>query len=162
MAEEGPRDWSPRATGRKRGEVLVKILDNLGDRHPLDYGGLIVYRVRDTKKSGPHNSWVEADFWYEPLEVDRDDPEKDQYEVYRFTIEPDVFKELSWVGAWDHVAESAGIPDEELLRMGQSGNPLDRARVYEAVGRMYGFENLDSYPERYTRKEMEKRWPEFA
>lgn len=158
--EAGPRDWSPKS-GRGRGQVLIKILENLGDKHPLDYGGYIIYRVRDPKIEGPGASWVQAEFWDEPLEVDRDEPQKDLYEVYRWQIEPDVFRELSWVDSWDEVAESIGMKASKFIEMARSANPVDRALIYEAVGRHHGFENLDSYPERYTRKEMEERWPEF-
>ena len=158
--ETGPRDWSPKS-GRGRGEVLIKVLENLGDKHPLDYGGYIIYRVRDPKQTGPHATWTQAEFWDEPLEVDRDDPEKDLYEVYRWQIEPDVFRELSWVDDWDVIAGASDIPSSKFIRMARSGDAIERALVYEAVGRYHGFENLDSYPERFTRKQMEERWPEF-
>jgi len=161
--EPGPREWSPGSeNARKRGQVLIKVLGNLGDRRPLDHGGFIVYRIQDPSKVGPHSRWVQAEFWEEPLEVERDDPEKDLYEVYRWQIEPDVFKELSWVDDWDEVAGTVGIDPEELRKLGRSTNPMERAVVYETVGRVHGFENLDSYPERFTRKQMEERWPEFA
>lgn len=141
--------------------MLIKVIDNLGDRHPLDHGGYIIYRVRDPKKEGPGASWIQAEFWDEPVEVDRDEPKKDLYEVYRWQIEPDVFEELSWVKDWDAIASSTGMKPSKLIRMARSKDILDRAGVYEDVGRYHGFENLDSYPERFTREQMEERWPEF-
>lgn len=154
MPEIGPREWSP-SSGRKRGGVLINVLGNLGDQNPFDYGGFIVYRVRDTDKTGPHSRWIEAEYWFEP------ETETSDYEVYRWTIASDVFKDLNWVGAWDDVADCAGIKYDEFMKLGRSPNPLDRAVVYEAVGRYHGFENLDSYTETFTREELEGRWPEF-
>jgi hypothetical protein len=159
MARElGPREWSPRSKeDRERGKVEIKILDNLGDKKPFDYGGFIVYRVRDPKKTGPDASWIQAEFWHEPIEE-----QPDRYDVYRWQVEYDVMKDLNWVDNWGEIAEYVGISLEELKKEAQSGNPLDRAGVYRMVADYHGFENLDSYPETYTRKEMEERWPEFA
>jgi hypothetical protein len=126
-------------------------LENLGDANPLDYGGHIVYRVHDPKND---TRWVTGEYWDEPVD--------DAYRVYRWDIEKDVVKDLDWVDEWDAIAASIGMPLENLMRMARSEDTLDRAQVYEMVGRFHGFENLDSYPDTFTREEMEKRWPEFA
>jgi hypothetical protein len=158
VKELGPREWSPRSKkDRERGEVEIKVLGNLGDASPFDYGGLIVYRVRDPGKTGPEASWIQAEFWHEPMEE-----QPDRYDVYRWQIAYDAMKDLSWVDNWKEISEFVGVSLEELKKQSQSGNPLDRAGVYRAVADYHGFENLDSYPEKYTREEMEKRWPEFA
>lgn len=158
VRELGPREWSPKSEkARKRGHAEIKVLGNLGDAKPFDYGGFIIFRVRDPKKTGPQAMTTVAEFWHEPLEG-----QPDRYEVYRFQVEYDVMKDLSWVKDWKEIAEYHGISLDELKKDAQSGNPLDRAGVYRMVADYHGFENLDSYPERYTRKEMEKRWPEFA
>lgn len=136
---------------RKRGEVEIQILGNLGDKNPLDYGGHIVYRVHDPKND---TRWVTGEYW--------DEPADDTYQVYRWNIEKDVVKDLDWVDEWGSIAESVGMDVEVLKRLARSEGPLDRAGVYEMVGRFYGFDNLDSSPDTFTRDEMEKRWPEFA
>ena len=165
--EVDPRDWSPTWEGeRKRGAALIKVIGNLGDEHPFDYGGFIVYRVADPTKTGSESRWTAVEYWGEPTEVDRDDPKKDTYQVFRWNIENDVLKDLDWVegsdlGGWEAVAKSVGMSLEKLKKDARSGNALDRAWIYKLVGDFYGIDNLDSYPLELTREEMEKRWPEF-
>lgn len=147
------KDWRPdQEVRRKRDEVYIRILGNLGDKHPLDYEGLIVYEVLDDDLE-----YIQAEYWNAP-EID-----EHGYMVYRFDIEKDVFKDLNWVsGHWDRIARFAGMSTEALLRMGYSEDPLERAEVYRLVGEHEGWENIDNYPEKFSRKEMEKRWPEYA
>lgn len=47
---------------------------------------------------------------------------------------------------------------EELVRLFISNNPVERADAWRAVGEYHGWENLDSYPLRLTRKEVEERY----
>jgi hypothetical protein len=147
------KDWRPdQEDRRKRGEVYIRILGNLGDKHPLDYGGLIVYEVLDDDLE-----YIQAEYWNEPLEENR------PYWVYRFDIPKDVFRDLNWVsGHWDRIAQFAGMSTEALFRMGYSEDPLERAEVYRLVGEHEGWENIDEYPEKLSREEMEERWPEYA
>lgn len=156
--EKGPREWSPKSKKtRKRGDVEIKVLGNLGDASPFDYGGFIIFRLRDPGETGPKANAIMAEFWHEPME---DQP--NQYLIYRFRVEYDVMEDLSWVDEWDEIAKYHGISLEELKKDATSGNPLDRAWVYRMVADYHGFENLDSYPETFTREELEARWPEFA
>lgn len=146
------KDWRPdQESQRPWGDVQIRVLGNLGDKHPLDYGGLIVYEVIDDDIE-----YIRAEHWNEPLTEDH------LYWVYRFDVEKDVFKDLSWVGRWAKIARFAGMHLEALFMLGLSENPLERAEVYRLVGEYHGWENIDGSPEKFTREEMEKRWPEYA
>lgn len=152
LDKSSPLHWMPGLPGaRGRGKVQIQILGNLGDANPLDYGGYIVYRVYDPKND---THWITGEYWDEPID--------DTYQIYQWNIEKDVIRELDWVDDWEKIATSVGMPVEVLMTMARSEDILKRAQVYEEVGRFYGLENLDSYPNRLNRKEMEKRWPEFA
>jgi len=146
------KDWRPdREPPRQRGDVKIQVIGNLGDANPLDYEGLIVYELWDDDLY-----YVEAEYWNAP------EYDSGPYWVYRFSVENDVFMDLSWVKDWDRVARYAGILPVEFWRAARSRDPLDRAQVYRIVGEYHGWENIDSDPEKYTREEMEKRWPEYA
>lgn len=146
------KDWSPGlpAGGRKRGEVKIRILGNLGDANPLDYGGLIVYEMLDRGKK-----YIDAEYWTEP------GPESETYTVYAWGVEKNVQEDLVWVD-WEAVASYTGHSLDQLKELGRSRDPMDRASVYKAVGDYYGYDEFDSYPLELTREDMEKRWPEFA
>lgn len=146
-----PLHWMPGFPGaRKRGEVQIQIIGNLGDENPLEYGGHIVYRVYDPKNG---TRWIRGEYWSEPI--------NDIFLVYQWDVEKDVLRDLNWV-EWNDVARHEGIGLEELKRMANSEEILKRARVYEMVGQFYGFDNLDGYREYFSRDEIEKRWPEFV
>jgi hypothetical protein len=144
-------------------ESEIKVLANLGDVHPLDYGGHIVYQIKE-----PNGRIIfQSEFWEEPLKLQTKpsyhksvEPE-DVYTVYRWEIEPDAVKDLRWAKL-ESVADFMGANIEEFKASGRSKDPVERAHFYEAIGRHSGFENLDGYPMHLTRKEMEKRWPQFA
>lgn len=146
------KDWRPdQELRRKRGEVFIRILGNLGDKNPLDYGGLIVYEVLDDDIE-----YISAEYWNEPLTEDH------PYWVYRFDVPRDVFKDLNWVHNWDQIAAFVGMSKEAIFRMGYSEDPLKRAEVFRFVGEYHGWENIDGSPDKFTREEMEERWPEYA
>lgn len=152
------RDWSPRS-GHPRRKVRIKILGNLGDAHPFDYGGFIVYELHDRGKR-----YLGAEFWHEPLDprnIPEGAEEEPEYTVYAFSIEENVKRDLDWVD-WRRIAEFAGLPQEEIDRMSTSEDPLERAELYRTVGDYYGFQELHSRPLHFTREEMEARWHEFA
>lgn len=138
-------------------EPQIKVIGNLGDATPLDYGGFIVYET----KTGERKS-IEAEYWPEPeSRKERYGESQDYYEIDRFTVEDDVLKDLSWVKDWDGIAETMGTSEAEIKKLARSKNPLDRAEVYRMVGDYSGWENIDGYPITLSRKEMEERWPEF-
>lgn len=163
---KGPKEWSPR-----KGEKVVTIA-NLGDVYPLDYGGFIIRKRTSPDKISPT---FEAEYWPEP-------DEDGKYTIYVFDIDrlklvdgylvpfnyrPDWPHPVERYDEWFHdnlegVASAIGTTKEALEADFISEDPIARAWAYFGVGSYHGFENLDNYPVTLTRKEMEKRWPEFA
>jgi hypothetical protein len=124
-----------------------QLIENLGDIHPIEYGGYFVYE--DT--TGVYPS--EAELLISP------DDDSGKWTVYRFILEP-----CTWINqvlsdnkfhpehpAW--FADSIGaisnyvdIPLAELIDMLVNGNTVNRAMAWRAIGEYHGFKNLDSYP----------------
>lgn len=120
---------------------------SLGDVSKVIYGGFLVDEITGN-----------AIYWDEPDFDCNDEPDK-TIPCYRFTIEPDAIYDLSWVKGddWLSIADTMDMQDIKVL--GSSSNIFDRARVYEAVGRYYGFNNLDSSPDKYTFAELSVLYP---
>lgn len=120
-----------------------KLVANLGDRNPFEHGGYFVFKMRGGGYEGHH--------WDSP---DDDDPDAVVH-VYRFTIADDGARDLTWIKPRD-VAATHGVSEADLLKDARSDNVCDRAFFYRDVGSHYGFDNLDSYPEEFTQRELEK------
>jgi hypothetical protein len=149
-----------------------KLLDNLGDADPLDYGGYFVY-VDETGVYAPEAELLEV----------IDDEEK-RWEVRRFSLEPCTFQDgilsdnkyhpdhAAWFATPEecpkrkhiicylsNVATACDIDLDELRGMFCSDDVLERAQAYRMVGQYHGFDNLDSYPQVFTdRKEVASRY----
>jgi len=107
------KDWRPdREPPRQRGDVKNSGFGNLGDANPLDYEGLIVYELWDDDLY-----YVEAEYWNAP------EYDSGPYWVYRFSVDDDVFMDLSWVKDWDRVARYAGILSRGILEGGEIKRP---------------------------------------
>lgn len=136
----------------------IHVFGNLGDAHPFDHGGFIIFDVFDSSRG---RQWTAAEFWRAPQEGEVYERDERAFVVYGFTIEDDVLTDLAWVD-WVKIAEFAGFQARDIQTMGTSPDPMIRARLYEIVGNYYGWDNIDSGPELFTREELEIRWPEFA
>lgn len=149
-----------------------KFIANLGDKHPLDYGGYFVYK--DTTGV------------YEPEAVLLQEPESEggKYTAYRFILETCTYingvlsdnKYHPNKAAWfakpqgerkgrpqdstylSSVADYVEMSTHELINLFISADPLKRALAWLAVGEYHGFDNLDQYPEKYLRAEVKKRY----
>lgn len=166
-----------------RNQPKWKLIANLGDVNPIEYGGYFVY-VDETDVYPP-----EAELLCEPSDEcgrchgvcgnDYDlciySCECHQYTVYRFILERCTLidgilsdnrfhpEHMAWFGYRDKdrpqdsdlndVASFAAMPD--IAELLCSANPIDRACAYRAIGEYHGFENLDSYPLTLTRAEAE-------
>ena len=158
-------------------QPVWKLIANLGDRNPIDYGGYFVYR--DT--TGVYTE--EAEMLIAP---DNDDG-AGTWQVYRFILDKCTWRKSTGtlsdnkfhpeMCAWfaqresarktrpqdtsylSGVASSIGTSLSELRALFCSDNPLDRAHAYRAIGDYHGYANLDSYPVRLTsRTEVEARY----
>ena len=159
-----------------------KLIANLGDVNPLDYGGYFVYI--DT--TGVYEAEAEL------LTVAEDGNEIRGYTIHRFLLDKCTFIDgiLSdndfhpGCPAWfakpeseraarsqdttylknvaDFVGTSNGGETEDILiQMFCSDNPVERAEAYRAVGEYHGFDNLDQYPLKFKsnqRGEVAKRY----
>jgi hypothetical protein len=158
-----------------------KLLQNLGDVNPIDYGGYFVF----TDETGVYSP--EAELLISPDEEPaEDDP---QYMIYRFSL--DRFKTIedeethtiylipyrynvdewpypaSRYDEWFHkdlasVARFIGSTVEEMRSDLCSEDPLSRAHAYRAIGDYHGFENFDGYPLRLTRADVETRYADLS
>ena len=131
-----------------------KLVGNLGDATPLEYGGYWVY----TDETGVYAP--EAEIYF---------PETG--EVYRFILEPCTFDNgiLSdnpyhkdhpvWFDdSIKGMASFVGIEPSQLVAEFLSDDPLERADAWRTVGDYHGYDNLDSYPLVLTAEEAEKRY----
>lgn len=152
-----------------------QLVANLGDASPLDFGGLFVYvdqtgvyapecvrleRITDDETRGPAERWQAHRFILEPC----------TYDAQTDTLSDNPFHpELA---AWfapnttqradrpqdgrglEELAEFIGMTKPELIALFLSSDPCERAHAWQSVGDFHGFDNLDSYPETYTRKDL--------
>jgi hypothetical protein len=136
-----------------------QLIANLGDVSPFDYGGYFVYR--NTTGVYPED----AELLEGPCEGDR------EYTVYRFCLDRCTFVDgvLSdnpfhpECPAWfaDNIAGVAscvGKDPAELIAGLCSADPVERAHAYRDIGSYHGWENLDQYPLRLSRAEVEQRY----
>lgn len=151
-----------------------ELIANLGDVHPLDYGGYFIYR--DT--TGVYTEEGEKVF------VDDEENENSKYTIYRFGLDrcemvakdgktylvpfgfasrTDLPYAIETYDEWfdkrlDEIAQSVEQSIEEMREAFCSADPLIRAFAYEAVGNHFGFDNLDNYPLVLTKAEAEERY----
>jgi len=144
-----------------------KLIANIGDTHPLDYGGYFIYR----DETGVYPE--EAELLLEPAEGEND------YTIYRFILDRLKLKDgylvpLDYDSSWRHpverydawfhrdlgsIASFVGTTKEDLEAAFTSKDPLVRAEAYRAIGDYHGWDNLDSYPlTNLSRSEVEKRY----
>lgn len=156
-----------------------KLIANLGDVNPIDYGGYFIY-IDETGVYDP-----EAELLIAPEDEDEDG--NGEWTIYRFELERCTYidgilsdnrfhPELS---AWfaQSPAERAERPQdttnlanvasfidstEDALQTDLcSDDPIARAHAYRAIGDYHGFENFDSYPITLrNRAEVEARYAE--
>jgi hypothetical protein len=159
-----------------------KLLANLGDVNPIEYGGYFIFED-GTGVYDPQGEYLEAP-----------DDDTGTWYVYRFdldrctltTSEPDhdgsTYTVLSdnpyhplhpaWFARKDpkrpqdsgleDVANFTGQDVAELEAALCSEDVIERAHAYRDIGSYHGFDNLDSYPLTLTRAEVDARYPEYV
>lgn len=164
-------------------QPVWKLVGNLGDVNPLDYGGFFVY-VDTTGVYPPEVEVLQVD----ENEQDEDNNDNGHWTVYRFILEPCTF--INWVlsdnrshpdkPAWFATPESrkldrpqdtcyfsglcqfCDIEPEELVRLFCSDDPLERAQAWRTVGDYHGYDELDPDPLEFTSKlEVKMRYLEI-
>ena len=146
-------------------QPIWKLVANLGDVNPLDYGGFLV--------------WVDTTGVYPPeaevIELDAPDDDDSPLTTYRFILEPCTFIggvlsdnpfhpdcAVWFADRLESIANCQGIGSESLLAWFLSTDPIDRGNAWRAVGEYFGWQELDSYPCQYTRAEMADRLRKLA
>lgn len=163
-----------------------KLIVNLGDVNPIDYGGFFVY-VDETGEYEPEAELLEVppdnEAEYNRI-PGRPMPAPTPYRVYRFRLDRCTFingvlsdnRFHTDLPAWfakpeekradrpqdttylSNVADCMGADLDELRAMFCSDDPIERAQAWRMVGEYHGFENLDSYPLELTRAEAVARY----
>jgi hypothetical protein len=118
-----------------------RMLDNLGDVNPVDYGGFFVY----VDRTGVYAPEVEL------LESPDSDDAPEGWDVYRACIEKDPTRQW-WYDRLSEVAVSHGMELSELQRMATSADTLARAMVYQCLFSHFGAHEFDSYPNHYAKR----------
>jgi hypothetical protein len=149
-------------------QPVWSLVSNLGDASPLEYGGYFVY-VDSTGVYPP-----EAELLVSPEEGPEDDT-AEAWEVRRFILEPCKYVQgilsdnpshpecpVWFADKLGSMADTFDTTEEDLRALFISADPVARAQAWRMVGEYFGFEELDSYPLRFTRAEVEKRYPEFV
>ncbi len=156
-----------------------KLIAQLGDANPIDYGGHFIYQ----DETGVYTE--EAEILQVP-EADNDDKEAN-YVVYRYSIERCTYSNgvlsdnkyhpehpvwFTYCGEYEKnrgvtgldrlksLAEFCGQTVDQFIEALCSSIAAHRTWAWQAVGEYHGFENLDSYPLRFTRAEVEERYKE--
>lgn len=126
----------------------MKYSISLSDVSKVVFGGFLVDELTGN-----------AIYWDEPQFDCEDEPNK-TITCYRFTVELDAIKDLSWLklSDWQSVADTMNMQD--IVALGSSSDIFDRARVYESVGRYYGFNNFDGSPDEYNFAELFAMYPD--
>ena len=149
----------------KTQQPVWKLIANLGDANPLDYGGYFIY-CDETGVYGPEAELLTV--------------QGKRYQVHRFCLERcHLFSALNtrktvladnpyhaiptWFADSLHgVAKFAGMRMDELVTLFCSANPLDLATAYRVVGDYHGYTNFDGYPECLAKAEVEHRYREVV
>lgn len=136
-----------------------KCVANLGDVNPIEYGGLFVF-VDETGVYPPEIELVDP-----PCEGQRN-----QWEVRRGVCEPCTYtngvlsdnrfhpdKEAWFADDLRGIADSMGWEKEELICALCSPEAIDRASAWKCIADYFGWDNLDSYPIHFNKREITSR-----
>jgi hypothetical protein len=143
-----------------------KFVANLGDVHPLDHGGLFIYR----DETGVYPPEAEK---VEPLEDDTFEIRRtplDRYKRHKGQLVPFGY-DATWpypagrYKPWfaddlEEIADCGGMEEEHIIEALCSDDPIRLAAAYRAIGDYHGWDNLDSYPLMLSHDEALKRYDE--
>lgn len=144
-------------------QPIWKFAMQLGDVHPIEYGGYFIYE----DETGVYPP--EGEILIEP-EYNKDE-EKQVWEVRRFILDRCTFidgilsdnkfhpeSEAWFADSLDKIAEHIGATKEELIANFCSENLQDRAMAWRTIGEYHGWDNLDAYPLTLNSDEVQKRY----
>jgi uncharacterized protein YukE len=164
-------DWVGNPLDDETTHQYGEVIQSFGDVDFVEYGGQLL--VRD-ENGGLYLEAIE-----EPEEG-----EAEEWTIYRTDI--DQLKKVpkggkvflvssSYRSDWSHpvssydewfskhideVADTSGMDSKKLVKMFCSDDPVDRAEAYITLASHFGWYELDQYPLRLSRKEVEERYGE--
>lgn len=145
-------------------QPVWKFIANLGDANPVEHGGFAVF----TDEAGVYG--VEAELLETPEETGRRD-----WTVRRFSCDVCTFangvlsankfhpeKPAWFADKLDAIAETYGQTSAQLVSQFTSSDPVTLAGAWRMIGEYFGYDNLDSYPRYFTKKEIKARWANWS
>lgn len=125
------------------------LINNIGDLHPLEYGGALIYRC-----TGKHRGGAE----YE-LDILKVNENTGAIECFTILLEPPNPVNREWFeDNLNYVGYYVGIPEVELRAMWASNNPVERAIFYQYLTAYFGAFEFHQYPEEYTAGEARRKY----
>ena len=142
-------------------EPQWRIIANLGDVDPIEYGGAFVF-VDENEVADP-----QIEFWQEPPEDDESEP----WRIYRWDIPKcsigdqglsnSPYNHPAWFAeTLPNIAECCDFPD--IADALCSDDILRRASAYLAIGRYHGERNFDDPPLELDRKGIEAHYEQHS
>lgn len=146
-------------------QPVWKFIANLGDASPIAHGGFFVYE----DKSGVY---APECVLLQPKNDEDDIRDKDMHwTAWRFSADKCSYvngvlsdnKFHPELPAWfadkiGSLADTFGQTADEVRALLCSDKTLDRADGWRMIGEYFGFDNLDSYPDRLTRRDVYNRF----
>lgn len=143
---------------------MPKLIANLGDVNPIDYGGFFVYDDGSVEVFEVPEDW--------------DEEERDHLDnygtVYRFNIDRCTYVDgvlssnpyhpdrlVWWAMNLTALAADGDTTEEELIECFCSEDLVKRAVAYRELYHYCGPDELDSYPLTLARSECEERYKEW-
>ncbi len=157
----------------KTNQPVWQLIANLGDANPLSHGGFFVY-VDRTGVYDPECAQLT------PIDDDQGN-DSGKWELRRFSLPRCTFsngilsdnrfhpESAAWFASNDtarpqdttslaKLASYSGLSEAQLIALFTSENVGDRAQAWLMVGNFHGFDNLDSYPQILSRKDVFNRF----
>lgn len=132
-----------------------RMVANLGDVNPVDYGGYFVY----VDQTGVYPPELEV------LESPNSDDDGTGWTLYRLILEPHTYVDgvlsdnpfhpgfpVWYADKLESVAQTIGSTSLSLINDLTSDNPLHKARAYIDLISYFGAFEFDQYPTQYMRR----------
>ena len=136
-----------------------KLIANLGDSSPLDYGGRFVF----VDETGVYSPEVEV------VELTDETDGAEQWETRRYPLDRCTYvsgvlsdnpfhpDHAAWfAGSIEQIAATSGTDAASLIADLCGDSATARALAYAAIEQYHGVENFDSYPNQWTTAERAK------
>lgn len=133
----------------------------IGDVNPIDYGGGFVFKCKDVGR--PAHYVIEYTFGVD-TDYDQESKHWERLTLYRVDIPEggeEFWRHFNWTATPESirsVSRSMSIDEDELIALGTSSDPIQRARAIESIAGYYGWHELDTYPIEFSPSELRRRW----